>query len=363
MMIKKSVEIFLISSMIFTACNQTTENSNLEQVFADSTYQLTGVAVSSSGRVFTNYPLWQGAYQYAVVEILPAQKKLPYPNDSMNTWKEGEDGNSKWVCVQAVYIDAANNMWVVDPASPKQKKVYQNSQKLVQINVDSNKVQRIYSLANVTDDQSYINDVRVDTLSQYAYLTNSSEGGIIVLNLRTGNARQVLQGNTSVIADPSYIFKIDGRQVKKGDAIFKSNSDGIALTMDGKYLYYKPLTDDKLYRIQTIFLRDTSLTPAQLSEKIEKLGSFCSTDGMACDKNGNIYLGDLENHRIVQISNDLKMTIFIKDDRLIWPDSYQITDDGYLYISCSQIDRQPDYNEGVNKRTTPYCIYRIKLSG
>lgn len=34
----------------------------------------------------------------------------------------------------------------------------------------------------------------------------------------------------------------------------------------------------------------------------------------------------------------------------------------YLYISCSQINKQPDYNEGENKRTTPYAIYRMKLN-
>ena len=45
---------------------------------------------------------------------------------------------------------------------------------------------------------------------------------------------------------------------------------------------------------------------------------------------------------------------------LIWPDSYAIAD-GYLYITCSQINKQPDYNNGVNKRTSPYTVYRMKL--
>ncbi|MFC5538508.1 hypothetical protein ACFPQ1_29640 [Rhodocytophaga aerolata] len=32
-------------------------NTQLEQVFSDDTYQLTGMAVSKDGRVFTYYPL------------------------------------------------------------------------------------------------------------------------------------------------------------------------------------------------------------------------------------------------------------------------------------------------------------------
>jgi sugar lactone lactonase YvrE len=357
----KALLLGLVIIMLAACTYDKTENINLELVFSDSNYELTGVAVSKTGRLFTNYPDWNGPHKYALVEILPVTRAVPYPNDSMNSWKNGDNGMNKWICVQAVSIDDADNMWVVDPASPKQKGVYQNSQKLVEINIDANTVERTYPLNDVTDDKSYINDVRVDTATQFAYLSNSSEGGIVVVDLKTGKARQVLQGSPSVIADKSYDLEIDNKEVQKNDTAFRSNSDGIALTCDGKYLYYKPLTDDKLYRIQTAYLKDATLTPAQLNTKVENLGSFCTTDGMACDKKGNVYLGDLENHRIVAISPDLQMTTLIKDDKLEWPDSYQLTDDGYLYVSCSEIDKQPAYNNGIDKRTNPYAIYRIKL--
>ena len=82
---------------------------------------------------------------------------------------------------------------------------------------------------------------------------------------------------------------------------------------------------------------------------------------MIFDKNGNLYLGDYQNYTIVKIGRDHGKEDLMEDERLIWPDSYAITDDGYLYISCSQINKEPDYNEGENKRTTPYAIYRMKL--
>ena len=44
-------------------------NLTLEEVFADSTYQLTGVAVSPDGRLFTNYPYWLEKHRYSVVEL------------------------------------------------------------------------------------------------------------------------------------------------------------------------------------------------------------------------------------------------------------------------------------------------------
>ena len=93
---------------------------------------------------------------------------------------------------------------------------------------------------------------------------------------------------------------------------------------------------------------------------MEDLGHFNTTDGMIFDKAGNLYLGDLQDYSIVRIDKNHKKTVILKDERLIWPDSYAIAD-GYLYISCSQINKQPGNNEGKNIRTTPYAVYRMKL--
>lgn len=311
--------------------------------------------------MFTNYPRWSDIYQYAVVEIKPGNQRIPYPDPEMNSWQPGQAPQDKWVCVQAVTVDDSDRLWVVDPASPKMQGVYENGQKLVLMDKLTNTPMRTYPLAGVTDQQSYINDVRVDTASGTAYLTNSTEGGIVVVNLRSGKARQVLQGTPSVTADPGYTLTIDGRPVTKNGVPFKSNSDGLALNPDRTYLYYKPLTDDKLYRIRTEDLRDSSLSTAELASKVEFLGRYTTTDGMIFDKKGNLYLGDLERYRIVKIDSARRMTTLVQDSSLIWPDSYQVTDDGYLNVSCSQIHRQPEYNNGVNRRTSPYSIYRIKL--
>jgi len=359
--------LLLLLFIIPIACNKMDEpeyppgNSALEEVFSDNTYQLTGVAVSKEGRLFTNYPLWSDIYKYAVVEATSDSQSIPYPDISMNT--NSASKAEHWICVQAVHVDDSNSLWVVDPASPKQKGVVNNGQKLVRIDLGSNSVQRVYFLSGPTDNQSYINDVRVDTRTATAYLTNSSEGGIVVVDLASGKARQLLQGTPSTTADPSYTLTIDGHPIMKNGAPFKANSDGIALTPDARYLYYKPLTDDKLYRIRTEYLRDTSLSAPVLASKVEYLGRFTTTDGMIFDKKGSLYLGDLERSRIVKIDSSMHLSVLIEDKRLIWPDSYQVSRDGYLYISCSQIHKQPDYNNGVNKRTTPYKIYRIKLPG
>lgn len=337
-----------------------TENK-LELLFSDDTYQLTGVAVSKTGRLFTCYPLWPGPHKYGVVEIKSMNEAVPYPDVEMNSWKEGEDGKDKWVCVQAVYVDDEDYLWVVDPACPYMEEVYDDSYKLVKFNLSTDTIEKVYRFEGVLSKKSYINDVRVDTKSQVAYLSNSNEGGIVVVNLATGKARELLKGHHSVKHDPSFTLIVDGKEFKKNGKPVHLQSDGIALTPDCEWLYYKPLTDNKLYRIKTEFLCREDLPEDELEYAVEDLGKMAVTDGMIFDRAGNLYMGDYQNYKMIRVAPNLDRENLVIGERLIWPDSYSISDDGYLYISCSQINKQPEYNEGENKRTTPYTIYRVRL--
>ncbi|HKG05281.1 MAG TPA: L-dopachrome tautomerase-related protein [Pedobacter sp.] len=352
------VTVILLTA--FTACKKDRpESRELEMVFSDDTYQLTGVAKEARGRMWVNYPRWSAIYKYAVIAA-DGNMVAPYPDETYNSWQAGQDGSNKWVCVQSVFVDDSGALWILDPAAPMLKTITGNGAKLVKMNKTTNAVERSYSFTDILPDTAYVNDVRVDIQKNFAYLTESKGGGIVVVDLASGNMRRVLSTHYSVKSDPAYKYIIDGRELMKDGKPAKFNSDGIALTPDGVWIYYKPLTDDKLYRIKTEYLRDFSMSETELGNKVEDLGHFASTDGMIFDKDGNLYFGDPQNYSIIKISPDHKMVTLIKDQRLIWPDSYSIAD-GYLYISCSQIQKQPEYNNGKNMRTSPYTVYRMKL--
>lgn len=373
----KNINILGVALLSLIACNnssnQKSTDSNtevsaekkvqLEEVFADTTYQLTGVAVSKDNRVFVNYPYWLDNHLYSVVEVKDG-KPVPYPNAEWNSFKKGEDGQNKFVTVQSVVTDDQGFLWVVDAAGIGLGKVYQNSAKVLKINLANDQIEKIYRFPeNVVGEDVYINDIRVDNKNGFAYLTNSNTGGIVVLNIKNGESRLVLANTPAVKSDPSYHFSPLGTELKKGDgSLLKVNSDGIALTPDNQYLYFKPLTDNKLYRIKTDLLRDFKTSENVLNKSVEDLGKFITTDGMIFDKNGNLYLGDLEKNSIVKITPDLKMHTIVKDDdKLIWPDSYSISDDGYLYISNSQIQLMPWFHDGKEQFKKPFKVFRIKI--
>ena len=359
------------------ACNQSPNQTNqkseikiskektaqLEEVFSDSTYQLTGVAVAKNNRVFVNYPYWLDNHSYSVVEVKDG-KPIPYPNAEWNSFKKGEDGQNKFVTVQSVVTDDKGFLWVVDAAGIGLGKVYQHSAKVLKIDLATNKIAKIYRFPeSVVGEDVYINDIRVDNQNGFAYLTNSNTGGIVVLNINSGESRLVLGNSPSVKSDPNYHFSPLGTELKKGDgSLLKVNSDGIALTPDHQYLYYKPLTDNLLYRIKTNLLRDFKTPENVLEKSVEDLGKFITTDGMIFDKKGNLYFGDLEKSSIVKITPDLKMQTIVQDkEKLIWPDSYSISDNGYLYISNSQIQLMPWFHNGKEEFKKPFKVFRIKI--
>jgi len=341
----------------------TEKNTQLEEVFADSTYQLTGVAVSKDNRVFVNYPYWLDSHSYSVVEVKDG-KPIPYPNAEWNSFKKGEDGQNKFVTVQSVVTDDKGFLWVVDAAGIGLGKVYQHSAKVLKINLATNQIEKIYRFPeNVVSEDVYINDIRIDNQNGFAYLTNSNTGGIVVLNIKSGESRLVLSNSPSVKSDDAYHFSPLGTELKKGDgSVLKVNSDGIALTPDNQYLYYKPLSDNRLYRIKTALLRDFKTPENTLEKNVEDLGKFVTTDGMIFDKKGNLYFGDLEKSSIVKITPDLKIKTIVQDkEKLIWPDSYSISDDGYLYISNSQIQLMPWFHDGKEQFKKPFKVFRIKI--
>jgi sugar lactone lactonase YvrE len=276
---------------------------------------------------------------------------------------KGEDGLNKFVCVQAVVADEENNLWIVDPAGIGYSDVYKGASKLIQVDLATNKIKRIYRFpASVVGPKTYINDIRVDNKNGFGYMSSSTNGGIVVLNLKTGDARFVLHGHPSTLSDTSYHFTVNGHEMAGAQGVVKINSDGIALSPDKQWLYYKPLTDNRLYRVSTDVLRDFNATEAQIAARIEDIGRFVTTDGMEMDGDGNLYMGDIENGRIVKITPDRKMTTLVEDrEKLLWPDSYSISKDGYLYVSCSQIENMPWFNNNQNQTKLPYRVYRIRI--
>ena len=338
-----------------SACGGT---ATMEPVASFATQQVTGVAVSRKGRVFVNFPDWSPDHTFSVAEMVEG-KPRPYPNKEWNG--PGAPGQH-FVCVQSVYVDESDTLWILDPAAPRMEEIVKGGPKLVKVDLVKNKVVRTISFnEKIAPTKSYLNDVRVDVKTQTAFITDSGLGAIVVVDLRTGNARRLLQDDPATQAEKDFHLQVNGRELltDKGKPP-QIHSDGIALDRWNGYLYFHALTAHTLYRIKTADLRNSRLIEAQLSAKVEKVIETPAPDGMIFGPNGKLYLTDVEHSAVVLFDpKEQKIEPVIADGRLSWPDSLAWGPKEALYVTTSQIQNMPRFNGGKDMRSTVYHVYKI----
>ena len=199
--------------------------------------------------------------------------------------------------------------------------------------------------------------------NNYAYLTDSGTGALVVVDLKTAKSRQLLAKHSSTMPVKGFITKAQGHALydpmgKPG--AFKA--DGIALSTDNQYLYYRALSGHELYRIKTEVLRNAALSPAQVAAAVEKLPDAPACDGMEIDSKNNLYLTGFENGEILRRTPDGKTESIVKEARLEWPDTFAWDPDGqHIYFTTSAIHKTPYWNKGVGQPREPFRIYKMAL--
>jgi sugar lactone lactonase YvrE len=352
--IQLALGIFFMSTTIIASA------AELQEVASFPDKQLTGVGVSTkSGRIFVNFPYWSDDHSISVAEIVDGQPKA-FPDDE---WNKPGPATSHFVCVQSVVVDDQDNLWVLDPAAPKMQEIVKGGPKLVKIDLATNQVvQTIPFGEDVAPKKSYLNDVRIDTRENTAFITESGRGAIIVVDLKSGKARRLLDGHASTQPEKDIKLVVDGKalidQQKKTPP--QIASDGIALDAKNGYLYYHALTGHTLYRIKTTFLRDERLGKRELESKVENVGQTPAPDGMLEGLNGSVYLTDLENSAIVRWDPaNKRVEQIVADKRLLWPDTLSWGPNGEMYVTASQIENMPRFNNGKSTRTEPYKLWKV----
>ena len=332
----------------------------------------TGVAVSTSGRIFINYPRWGDDVPFTVAEIVEG-KPLAFPNTALNQQGSVSTQENRIVSAQSVVIDpSGNHLWIVDTGSLRPQPISYGGPKLIQVNLETNEViRKILIEPDALKPDTYLNDVRFlfnTSAASYAFISDSSpEGGIIVVNLASGESWRRLSGTSFTRSDPSFVPVVEAevlmiRELGKSAKPFKVGSDGIAVSADGETLFFRALTSRHLYSVSTEALINRTIPEVNLQKLVIDHGQVAgASDGLEADSSGGIYLTDYEHnaiHRFTGSVSTLKTLMY--SPQAIFPDSLALADDGYLYFTANQLNRQSQFHQGVDKRIQPYMIFRIK---
>ena len=341
-------------------------NVGLQKVAAFE-HQVTGVAVTPDGRIFVSFPRWTEDNEISVAE-LQGGALIPFPDASWNAWrnaaKDQISPKNHWVCVQSIVTGPNGNVWVLDPAAPAMAAVVKDGPKLVEIDMRTRLPARVVAFGeDVAPQGSYLNDVRFSPDGGTAYLTDSgAKGALIVVDLTSGKARRVLDGDPRTQPDPTVTVMVDGKPLRRPDGRgVEFAADGIALSVDGSTLYWQAIKGKTLYSVPTAALRDPG---ANVAAQVRVVGENGPADGLVISRaDGRMYItspqDDAVKVRELRAGAFGPPTLLVQDARLRWPDTFAEGPDGSLYLTTSRIQDSAFFKPGA-PAALPTELWRMK---
>ena len=315
-------------------------------------HQVTGVAVTADGRRFVNFPRWTDDAPVSVAEVLKDGSLRPYPDARWNEWRNARANElsveDRFVCVQSIVPDGHGNLWVVDPGAPGNEKILPGAPKLVKIDLKTNRVAKVILVPeDVALQGTYLNDIRFSPDGRFGYITDSgTRGAIIVVDLESGRSWRTLDGHPSTQVDKTVTVMLDGRPLRRPDGrqpMFAA--DGIAISNDGRTLYWQALTGRTLYSIETSRLRQ-EVPDAERGAAVKTLAKTHVADGLWMSKAGVLYLSSPTDYSIKRL-NGASVEPVLTDRRLRWPDTFAEGPDGRIYVTASHIQDTQWFTPGA----------------
>jgi sugar lactone lactonase YvrE len=346
-----------------------TNGATIEKV-AEFAHQVTGVTASEDGRLFVNFPRWTEDSEISVAELLADGTLKPYPNEEWNAWRNARKDeltpNDHWVCVQSVVADGRGSLWVLDPAGPAQSVIVPGGPKMVRIDLATNTVvQTIAFDEDVALQGSYLNDVRFSNDGKFAFITDSGlKGAIVVVDVKSGSARRLLDGHPSTQPEKDVTVKADGAPLRRPDGRgVEFAADGIAISEDGQFLYWQAIKGVSLYRIPTSVLIDAGLGDDEVAAAVEPFGKNGVADGLHIARGTEHMFVTAPEENAVKLrdlaegAGGVPRTI-VQDERLRWPDTFTQGPDGVIYVTTSHIQDSATFKPGA-PTALPTQLWRL----
>ena len=301
------------------------------------------IRINSEGEIFVSFPRYNDNQSY------PTFTKFVNDTNSEPYFAEWPTGGANLSSVDGFEIDDKDNMFILDQGN-----------KLLQIFSKQGNVLGSIDLSQpiINSTSIYLHDIVLDPVHSYAFISNCNSYDLtgnsslseitpqlVIINytLPTGDNDNNIKYSISVVTDDtflpdkSYWLHVNDKPVSEsGPALIGLSSLAISCNFD--YLYYSPLSSDKIYSIKVEELISSSV----MTNVNENYKGFASSS-ILTSGNGHLYLTDLNSGLIKQykqLSNldEMNYKNFVQlhskqASQGEWPSSIALNNDILYYIT------------------------------
>ncbi len=308
------------------------------------------VTVSRSGRVFFTVHPEARPQGNRLLEHLDGAS-VPYP--------DGRSQRRLFDTVLGVVVDRFNRLWTIDHGNHGIR-----TARLLAFDLESGDLihdQRFSE--DIAPLGSFLQDLQISADGKTIVIADASfwrkQPAIIVYDIESATARRVLELHSSVSAE-NFVIRNNGQSMSFGGGIvsLRGGVDGIALGRE--WLYFGAIAGSGLYRVRLADLSDPSIPDSQIAARVERYVTKPLSDGLSLDKDGNVYITDVEHNSIFRVTDKRELRTLIRSDKVRWPDALSFGPDGWLYIADSALsDVILQSHEHIRSRG-PYKVFRFQ---
>jgi sugar lactone lactonase YvrE len=315
---------------------------------------IAGIHFDARGRAFVSTPRLVAADSPATLSILDTDaatgpaRLTAFPSAEANAVSGAPQSHLRNVL--GFHVDRRNGwLWALDQGFVAGEAIApKGAQKVVVFDLRTQKAVKTIALDGVADRKgSFLNDIAVDEVRRIAYVSDSglrsapdNKAGLIVVDFGAGRARRVLDRHASLMPQPGVTVVSHGEEVWPGKPLVLG-VNGVALSPDGRTLYWTVTTGRHAHAMPTALLRDPHAGKAALAGAVRDLGDVGgNTDGIVTDAEGRLYITDVSRNGIVEYDPRAgSMRLLAADEGVRWPDTPAIGPNGQLVFTASNLNR------------------------
>jgi sugar lactone lactonase YvrE len=328
--------------------------STLETI-VELDYPPGSIAVSRGGRIFFAYHSLAHANRFSqnTVFELKDGKPVPFPDAAFQTNYHG---------VQGMTVDQQNRLWCLEPATLERERTHLFA-------FDLNTGAKVFDVWFAPKEAQFAQDLQVSPDGATVYLADTGlfhfiRPGLIVFDVATKTSRRFFEDHPSTQPEDWLIRSRFGpSKLAFGLVTFALGLDGIALSQDGRWLFYAPLSHHQVFKVPTAALLAAG-SDAEAANLPVAMGNKPLSDGIAAYGDGNLLITDVEHGAITRMNARGELETLVQSGRIVWADGVVLAADGRVLFTDSAIPKYLDQfarapSQEQLRSAGPYRIYRF----